>query len=75
VRLSPTSAILSGSEPDAPRRNHGEVELSISIAPVVLGVGKRLFDDFDQPLRLEHVSLLRSPFATHLTYRVSAAAG
>jgi dihydrofolate reductase len=45
-------------------------ELSISIAPVVLGAGKRLFDDFGQPLRLEHVSLLQSPFATHITYRV-----
>ena len=51
------------------RTGHVE-ELSISIAPVVLGAGKRLFDDFDQPLRLEHVSLLQSPFATHITYRV-----
>jgi hypothetical protein len=32
--------------------------------------GKRLFDDFDQPLTLEHVNLLQSPFATHITYRV-----
>jgi dihydrofolate reductase len=45
-------------------------ELSISIAPVVLGAGKRLFDSFDQPLHLEHLSLLQSPFATHITYRV-----
>jgi dihydrofolate reductase len=51
------------------RSGHVE-ELSISIAPVVLGGGKRLFDDFDQPLRLEHVGLLQSPFATHITYRV-----
>ena len=40
------------------------------IAPVVLGAGKRLFDDFDQPLTLEHLSLLQSPFATHISYRV-----
>jgi dihydrofolate reductase len=45
-------------------------ELAISIAPVVLGAGKRLFDDFDQPLTLEHVNLLQSPFATHITYRI-----
>ena len=46
-------------------------ELTISIAPVVLGGGKRLFDDFDESLDLEHVSLLQSPLATHITYRVA----
>jgi dihydrofolate reductase len=45
-------------------------ELSISIAPVILGGGKRLFDGFDETVNLEHVGLLRSPFATHITYRV-----
>jgi dihydrofolate reductase len=45
-------------------------ELSISIAPVVLGGGKRLFEGFDQSLNLERVGLLQSPLATHLTYRV-----
>jgi dihydrofolate reductase len=45
-------------------------ELSISIAPVVLGGGKRLFDGFDQTVGLEHVSLRQSPFATHISYRV-----
>ena len=45
-------------------------ELSITIAPVVLGAGKRLFDDFDETVRLEHLRLLQSPFATHITYRV-----
>jgi dihydrofolate reductase len=51
------------------RAGHVE-ELSISIAPVVLGAGKRLFDDFDQPVSLEHVKVLQSQFATHITYRV-----
>ena len=51
------------------RGGHVE-ELTISIAPVVLGGGKRLFDDFDQTVSLEHVSVLQSPFATHITYRV-----
>jgi dihydrofolate reductase len=45
-------------------------ELSISIAPVVLGAGKRLFDGFDKTVGLEHVGVRQSPFATHITYRV-----
>jgi dihydrofolate reductase len=43
-------------------------ELAISIAPVVLGGGKRLFDGFEQTLNLKHKALLQSPFATHITY-------
>jgi dihydrofolate reductase len=46
-------------------------ELSISIAPIVLGAGKRLFEGFDTPLSLEPISVLQSPFATHITYRVA----
>jgi dihydrofolate reductase len=45
-------------------------QLTITIAPVVLGGGKRLFEGFDESLNLEHVRLLQSPFATHITYRV-----
>jgi dihydrofolate reductase len=45
-------------------------ELTITIAPVILGGGKRLFEGFDESLNLEHVRLLQSPFATHITYRV-----
>ena len=45
-------------------------ELTISIAPVVLGGGKRLFEGFDETLGLEHVRVRQSPFATHITYRV-----
>jgi dihydrofolate reductase len=45
-------------------------ELSISIAPVVLGGGKPLFHDFDMTLSLEHLRVLQSPFATHISYRV-----
>jgi dihydrofolate reductase len=45
-------------------------ELSISIAPVVLGAGKRLFDDFHETVSLEYLRLRQSPFATHITYRV-----
>jgi dihydrofolate reductase len=45
-------------------------ELSISIAPVVLGGGKRLFEGFDESLELEHLRVVQSPLATHITYRV-----
>jgi dihydrofolate reductase len=45
-------------------------ELTITIAPVVLGAGKRLFEGFHETLHLEHVRLLQSPLATHITYRV-----
>lgn len=51
------------------RAGHVE-ELSISIAPVVLGAGKRLFDGFDTEVRLEPMKVLQSPLATHITYRV-----
>ena len=47
-------------------------ELSISVATVVLGDGKRLFEGFHETLNLQHISLLQSPFATHITYRVVA---
>lgn len=45
-------------------------ELSISIAPVVLGAGKRLFEGFDTSLTLEPIRVRTSDFATHITYRV-----
>jgi dihydrofolate reductase len=44
--------------------------LSIIIAPVVLGSGKRLFDGFTQQLELEHLGVRQSPFATFIDYRV-----
>lgn len=45
-------------------------ELTISIAPLVLGAGKRLFDGLDEPLELRPVAVRQSPFATHVTYRL-----
>ena len=45
-------------------------ELSIIIAPVVLGGGKRLFDGFTKSLDLEHIGVRQSPFATFIDYRV-----
>jgi dihydrofolate reductase len=45
-------------------------ELSIIIAPVVLGGGKRLFDGFTKSLDLEHLGVRQSQFATFIDYRV-----
>jgi dihydrofolate reductase len=45
-------------------------ELAISISPVVLGGGKRLFEGFDETMTLEQLDVIQSPFATHVSYRV-----
>lgn len=45
-------------------------ELTIIVAPVVLGGGKRLFDGFSKSLDLEHLGVRQSPFATFVDYRV-----
>jgi dihydrofolate reductase len=46
-------------------------ELTIIIAPVVLGGGKRLFEGFSQSLDLEHLGVRQSPFATFVDYKVT----
>ena len=45
-------------------------ELSIIIAPVVLGGGKRLFEGFTKSLELEHVGVRQSQYATFIDYHV-----
>lgn len=45
-------------------------EFTVTVAPVVLGGGKRLFDGFDETVGLEQVSARQSQWATHLTYKV-----
>ena len=45
-------------------------ELTIIVAPIVLGGGKRLFEGFSTPLQLEHAGVRQSPFATFIDYRV-----
>ncbi len=48
-------------------------ELTIIIAPLVLGGGKRLFEGFSQSLELDHLRVRQSPFATFIDYRVKKA--
>jgi dihydrofolate reductase len=45
-------------------------ELTIIVAPIVLGGGKRLFEGFDKRIELEHLGVRQSPFATFIDYRV-----
>ncbi|HEX4008438.1 MAG TPA: dihydrofolate reductase family protein [Solirubrobacteraceae bacterium] len=45
-------------------------ELTIIVAPVVLGGGKRLFDGFTGSLDLEHLGVRQSPLATFIDYRI-----
>ena len=45
-------------------------ELAISVAPVVLGGGKRLFDGFTKDVDLEILTVHHSPYATHTRYAV-----
>jgi dihydrofolate reductase len=45
-------------------------ELTIIVAPVVLGGGKRLFEGFTSSLELEHLGVRQSQYATFIDYRV-----
>src|SRR5438128_4992355 len=46
-------------------------ELTIIVAPVVLGGGKRLFDGFSKSLDLEQLGVRQSQYATFIDYRVN----
>ena len=46
-------------------------ELSIVIAPVVLGDGKRLFHGFSGSFNLEHLGVRQSAHATFIDYRIN----
>ena len=49
-------------------------ELTLTVAPVLLGGGKRLFEGMGRTdLVFERTAVVESPFATHLRYRVRAA--
>ena len=46
-------------------------ELTLHIAPLLIGAGVHLFDGFrPDELKLEQESVESSPLATHITYRV-----
>jgi dihydrofolate reductase len=45
-------------------------ELTVTIAPLILGGGKGLFDEFSSTVELEQIDAIQSPWVTHLRYRV-----
>jgi dihydrofolate reductase len=45
-------------------------ELTLIVAPVVLGGGKRLFEGFSDSFELEHLGVRQSRYATFIDYRV-----
>ena len=45
-------------------------ELTIIVAPLVLGGGRRLFEGFTQTIDLEHLGVRHSKYATFIDYRV-----
>jgi dihydrofolate reductase len=45
-------------------------ELTIIIAPLILGRGKRLFEGVDDDIELEHVGVRQSRYATFIDYRM-----
>jgi dihydrofolate reductase len=64
-------SIMGGADVIRQALDGGHVdELTVSIAPVILGSGKRLFEGFDKTVSLEQISALQSPWVTHLRYRI-----
>jgi dihydrofolate reductase len=50
-------------------------ELTLTIAPVLLGAGKRLFDGSARTdIDFERYAVIESPFATHLRFRIAQTA-
>jgi dihydrofolate reductase len=45
-------------------------EIQVSVTPLLLGAGVRLFDGFEGPIRLEQTRVVPSEGVTHLRYRV-----
>lgn len=45
-------------------------ELTLIVAPVVMGGGRRLFDGFSRPLDLEQLGVRQSPFVTFIDYQI-----
>lgn len=46
-------------------------EIELSVRPVLLGGGVRLFDDIGGQFALEQISVIEAPGVTHLRYRVA----
>ena len=45
-------------------------EIQVSVVPILLGDGVRLFGDLNKPVALERTRVIESPGVTHLDFRV-----
>jgi dihydrofolate reductase len=45
-------------------------DVTIHVAPILLGAGRRLFDHLGGPVTLAPTGVVASPFVTHLQYRI-----
>ncbi len=81
VRAAVQRAIEAAGQRDVHIMGGGEVirqalaaglvdELTLILAPVVMGAGKRLFEGFAGSLDLHQLGVRQSPFATFIDYRV-----
>ncbi|ODT98404.1 MAG: deaminase [Pseudonocardia sp. SCN 72-86] len=63
--------VMGGAETIRQALSAGIVdEFVVSVAPLVLGGGTRLFEGFAQDIELERTEVIASPWATHLRYRL-----
>ena len=80
MRLRPTAGLRygdaggpSGKASDVDQAYLDEVdEFTLTIAPILLGTGKPLFDGLRRTdLGFERFEVIASPYATHLRFRVA----
>jgi len=63
--------VMGGADVIRQAMEGGHVEeLTVSIAPVILGGGKRLFEGFGKTVRLKQLDVRQSQWVTHLRYEV-----
>ncbi|RTL69182.1 MAG: dihydrofolate reductase [Pseudonocardiaceae bacterium] len=63
--------VMGGAETIRQALSAGIVdEFVVSVAPLVLGGGTRLFEGFEKDIELERTDVIASPWATHLRYRL-----
>ncbi|MGD9990977.1 dihydrofolate reductase family protein [Pseudonocardia sp.] len=63
--------VMGGAETIRQALSAGYVdEFVVTVAPLILGAGTRLFQGFEQDVELERTDVVLSPWATHLRYRL-----
>ena len=66
-------SVMGGAETIRQALEAGLVDqLTIIVAPVILGAGKRVFEGFTKDVELEHLGVRQSKYATFIDYGVRA---